>query len=48
MAEVQSLPLESWKGDYDEILPYALPAKIRENVQVSDGVCLTGSYTDVC
>jgi hypothetical protein len=29
-------------------LPYATPAKIRENVPAAEGVCLTGSYTDVC
>jgi len=32
VAEVQSFPQEAWKKDYDEILPFAPPAKVRENV----------------
>jgi len=35
------LPPVSWEATYDELLPYAVSARIRSNVPVLDGVVVT-------
>lgn len=35
------LPPVSWEATYDELLPYAVSARIRSNVPVLDGIVVT-------